>query len=134
LKLSVEDRILIYGLQPEKGSYELLSSFRLLEPNIRFSEEETRKYDIKHVEHPNPEPGKAPQMMVAFNKEVAEGYLKEVKIPARMSSYLSEVLTKKEEDSELTAQYMSLYERFCLGKTPSTKEKVGKKDGNTDSN
>ena len=119
MKLTVEDRILIYGLQPEKGPYELLASFRIVEPEIRFTEKETREYDIKQMEGVNPEGQK--QMMVAFNKEVAEGYIKEVKLPARISSFIAETLSKKEEDGELTFQFLSLYERFCLGK----------KDGNT---
>ena len=123
MKLTVEDRILIYGLQPEKGNYELLSSFRLLEKNLRFNEEETRNYDIKNVPEPTPMPGVEPRMMVAFNKEVAEGYTKEIRIPARIRSYLTEKLEDLDSTEELTPQYVGLYEKFCLGK----------KDGNADS-
>jgi hypothetical protein len=116
LKLTVEERILIYGLQPEEGSYELLSSFRLLEKHLRFSEEETRKYDIRNVSEPTPAIGTQPRMMVAFNKEVAEGYTKDIKIPARVSSYMSEKLSKMDEENKLLPQYVGLYERIYLGK------------------
>jgi hypothetical protein len=112
LKLSVEDRILIYGLQPEKGPYELLASFRLLEKDLRFTEEETRNYDIKNVPAPDV-PGK---MMVAFNKEVARGHLKDIKMPARILSYLSEKLEEMDTEGELTFQLVEIYEKICLGK------------------
>jgi hypothetical protein len=114
----------VYSLQPQKGNFELLSSFRLLEPNIRFSEEETRNYDIKQMDG-----GPDGQMMVAFNKEVAEGYTKEVKVPARVLSYLVEKLEEMEAKGELTFQFMSLYERLVLGKkengTDSSKQSKG---------
>ena len=149
MKLTVEERILVYGMQPQKGPYDLLAAFKTLEPRIRFNEEETRKYDIKQQEHEDPANPTGPNLMlIAFNKEVAEGHTREVKIPARCSSYLSEELSKKEEAGELTYQYISIYERFCLGKTPSpprspdanqisfgksdTDETIKEDNGNTD--
>jgi len=130
LKLTVEERILIYGLQPEAGSYELLASFRLMEKDLRFSEEETRKYDIQNIPEPTPPVGTQPRMMVAFNKEVAGDYTKEIKVPARISSYLAEKLSAMEEKEELTPQYVGLYERFYLGKTNNgnNSSKQGKSD------
>ena len=49
MKLGIEDRIIIYGLFPPEGEYELLKAFREMEPLIKFTEEETRNYDIKQV-------------------------------------------------------------------------------------
>jgi hypothetical protein len=131
LKLSVEDRILLYGLQPAKGPYELLASFRLLEPKIKFTEKETREYDIKQVPQVDPITGED-RMAVAFNKEVAGDYTIDVQIPARMSSYISNLLEELDTKEELTFQYVSLYERFCLGKTGPTLpiDKVGKTNAN----
>jgi len=123
LKLTLEERILMYSLQPEKGSFELLSAFKILENNIKFTESETRKYDIKTVKQPNPATGQE-QMMVAFNKEAAHGYTKDCKVPARMLSYYAEKLEELETKGELTFQFMGLYDRCVLGNEPK-EEKDG---------
>jgi len=117
----------MYSLQPQKGSFELLSAFKILENNIKFTEDETRKYDIKTIKQPDPKTGQE-AMMVAFNKEAADGYRKECKVPARMLSYYAETLEDLETKGELTFQFMGLYDRFVLGNEPK-EEKNG-----TDSN
>jgi len=103
-----------------QGSFELLSAFKILEPKIKFTEEEIRKYDIKTTQN---EVNGIPMSMVSFNEEVAEGYFVDVKIPARIMSYMVEKLEEMDSNETLTFQYLSLYEKLCLGK----------KDGNTDS-
>ena len=124
MKLSVLERILIYGMQPPQGKYDLLAAYKKLEPDLRFSEEETRKFDIKQVEHD----GKNGQKigMVVFNQEVAEGHNKEVKIPARIMSYLAEELEKRDDEGTLTFQYLPLYEKFCLKVNKDDSSKQGK--------
>ena len=124
LKLGVEESILLYSLQPEKGSYELLDSFRKFESIIRFSEEETRNYDIKHIPTEQFDANGQPKMMVAFNKEVAGDYTKECKVPARMLSYLTKNLEDTETKEELTFQFLGLYERFVLGIQPISLKRV----------
>jgi HSP20 family molecular chaperone IbpA len=115
LKLSIEDRILTYGLTPPKGDYELLKAFKQLENQIKFTEEETRNYDIKQEVD-----AKTGLSQVRFNKEVAdvEDSEIEVKIPPRALSFIVERLEKASNEGELIYQQMGIYEKFVLGVKP----------------
>ena len=108
MKLTVEERILCYGLFPQQSSYELLKAFQALESELRFNEEETRQYDIAQV---NDDKG---QSHVTFNKEVAAEQYKEIKMPALCLSYISDRLQDLSKDNQLTFTMIPLYERIVL--------------------
>lgn len=123
LKLTVEDRILIYGLIPQESDYETLRDFKKLEDELKFNEDETRRFDISQVK--DEASGLA---HVTFNKEVTEGHLKDINFPARANAAVVEKLHKLSNDKKLTYQYLPLYEKFCVGEinassTPSSKGK-----------
>ena len=117
MKLGIEDRIIIYGLFPPEGEYELLKAFREMEPLIKFSEEETRNYDIKQVAI------EGGNNQITYNKEVADENTdgKEVKIPHRALSYCIDRLEKMSNDNKLTYQLMPIYEKLVLGKVKNVR-------------
>ena len=129
MKLSIEDRILLFGLFPQKGNYELLLAFKELEPIVRFSEKETREFDINQTQDPA-----SGQSHVSFNKEVADSVeeesLKDIKFPTRAHSYLVEKLQEMSDNGELTYQQMSLYKKIVLGKSDVHKSSKSSKGGN----
>lgn len=121
LKLTVEDRILIYGLIPQESDYETLRDFKKLEDDLKFNEDETRRFDISQVKDETT--GLA---HVTFNKEVTEGHLKDVKLPARANAAIVERLHKLSNDKKLTYQYLPLYEKFCVGEVNANSGSKGK--------
>ena len=116
LKFTIEDRIRLYGLLPEKGSYELLKAVKDFEPMIRFNEEETRRFDIKQ------QVDEATKIShVYYNREVAEaaaqdGESKEIKIPHALLSYMVDRLEKSSQEGELDYPMVEIYEKLVLGK------------------
>jgi hypothetical protein len=136
LKFTIEDRIRLYSLLPEKGTYELLKAVKECEPNIRFDEEETRIFDIKQEVDPETNQG-----MVFYSKEVAvaaaeKGEYKEVKIPPQLLSYMVDKLEKLSQAGEMEFAFIDIYERLVLGKDfPKVKKNTIKakevKVGNT---
>jgi len=127
LKFGIEDRIFLYGLFPAKGSYELLKTFRDIEPEIRFNEEETRTYDIHQVAT-----GTDGQSQISYNKEVADENKdgKEIKLPARMLSFCVEKLEKQSAGNELTYNLLPLYEKLVLGNKKNVRNPVNSDKGN----
>ena len=108
LKLTVEESIIILGLLPQETNYRLWKDIFKFEKDIKFTEDETRQFDIdaKQV---------GEQMNVTFNKEVTEGYFREVKIPMLVRAAITAELDKRSQENKLTRQYVTLYEKFCVG-------------------
>ena len=108
LKLTVEESIIILGLLPQETNYRLWKDIFKFEKDIKFTEDETRQFDIdaKQV---------GEQMNVTFNKEVTEGYFREVKIPMLVRAAITAELEKRSQENKLTRHYVTLYEKFCVG-------------------
>lgn len=106
MKLLIQERILLFGLVPQRHNYETLKQLEETKKQLEFSEEEMRKYDISHKEMTDG------RMEVKFNLEVAEGYEKEVKIKPLAMSAISKVLEDMNRNEALSEQLMSLYEKF----------------------
>lgn len=51
---------------------------------------------------------------VIYNKQVAEGYTKDVRIKPHAKSYLAQFLSDKSKDKKLTEQFLPLYEKFVV--------------------
>jgi phage FluMu protein Com len=51
---------------------------------------------------------------VVFNRQVAEGYTKEIKIKSALKSHLAEKLENFSKENKLTEQYIGLYEKFVV--------------------
>lgn len=126
MKLGIEDRIILYGLFPQEGEYELLKAFREMEPLIKFTEEETRNYDIKQVSVENG------NSQITYNKEVADENKdgKEVKVPHRALSHCIDRLEKMSSEGKLTYQLMPIYEKLVLGKIKNVRNTNKSSKGN----
>ena len=119
LKLTVEERILLFGLFPQQSDYETLVAFKKLEKELRFNEEESRKFDIDQVVVDG-------QQQVKFNKEVTTGYLVDIQVPHRALSYFSEKLSEMSDKKVLSYPHIQLYEKFVLGEVNADTSKQGK--------
>ena len=111
----------MYGMFPQQSSFEVLKAFQTLEKNLKFTEEETRQYDISQV---NDEKN---QSHVTFNREVALAADPiEIKIPALALSYISDKLQDMSDKDQLTFTMIPLYERIVLNGNTSKSSKGNK--------
>ena len=108
LKLTILERIVVSRFLPTKADYELLKTSEDFKPSIVFDEEESRKYDISGKTDENG------RQMVTFNKDSAEGYVKDIKFPPTISAYISKTLKELSEKGEITAELIPIYEKFVL--------------------
>lgn len=143
MKLTVLERIQVSRFFPQKGNYEILRAWEDFKPELNFGEEETRKFDIaaksldqdrliqeisktfgfnqegikkldeiiEKLGYKNIMKG---QQVITFNADASFGYEKEVKIPAKVSSYLAKQLKDLSEKGELDSSLLVLYEKFVL--------------------
>lgn len=109
MKLTIHESLLTLGLLPVKGGYDILKACLELKKNIAFTEEETRKYDIRVVEQE-----KDGRQYINFNKEISEKYLREVKVPTVAKEYIKSKLVELSEAGELDEGQLSLYEKFVI--------------------
>lgn len=109
MKLSVSDRILMYGLLPEKGNYKLLKEVvKFREGVLKFNRQESERFDIEQVQTPEG------YMQVKFNKEVADSHEIEVKIPILVKAAIVEKLKSMDKSNQLREDLLPLYEKFIV--------------------
>jgi hypothetical protein len=85
-----------------------MAAFEKVKPKIRFTEEETRKFDIEQKVL-NPQ-----QVQVQYNKEVGEEYYVDIKIPSNLMGYIVGRLKKMSEEKKITENFLTLYEKFVV--------------------
>jgi hypothetical protein len=107
-ELSVEERILLFGILPQESDYRSMLEIKDFRTLITFNEEETRNYDITVLESPEG------QMRVTFNKEAAVGHIKEYDISPRVAAVINEQLEKLDKERKVTDQLLGLFEKFLL--------------------
>lgn len=107
MKLTVLERVLVSGLLPEKGSYDLLVAANKLKDELGFNEEEVRKYDIsgRHRKEDG-------RYEVTFNVQATHGYEKDVKVNPTMLGYLETKLKEMSDNGDLEQSLISIYEKF----------------------
>jgi len=150
LKLSIEERILLFSLLPRKSDYETLNEIIEARDALTFTEEETRKFDIT-TSFPsefrcsacstvfNNQNGIVPSALdgkyycpvcesgettllsedksrqnIAFNKEVAGDYTKQITIKPRILAEIVGVLEETSKKKELTEQLLPIYKKLVL--------------------
>jgi len=119
LKLTMLERITVSRFLPTKGNYELMkASEELAKPALTFTEEESRKYDVRHEVDK-----KTGQQLVWFNKDASEGYESDIKLPPIVSACIAKQLKELSEKEELEPVMLSVYEKFVMPPVPIVKAK-----------
>jgi len=100
VELSVVERLLALGLLPQKTNYATHRAIETARMKLGFSEEEYAEFEIKQTD----------DGMVRWNPEKDKA--KEVNLGAVCLGELQSALKALDEKKELTAQFLSLYEKL----------------------
>jgi hypothetical protein len=106
VELSVNERYGLMSILPAEGNIVNLRLIRDLQMALAFSDDEITKYDVTLIPQANGAQG------IMWNREKAEGQLKEIPIGSNTLSIVTERLRKLNEERKLTIQLIDLYERF----------------------
>ncbi len=100
--LSVLDRITLLNILPEQGDFITLKIVRKLRESLSFSEEEIKAIDLRQE-----------NQRIFWNTSVDP--MKDVEIGEKATDIVIESLKKLNEQKQLTAQHINLYETFVSG-------------------
>lgn len=100
MKLTVLERLTLLGSLPEKGDFTTLRIVRKLREDLSFAEEEHERLELKQQDG-----------RISWNP-VVDGDGKEVEIGEKANDVVVESLKKLDKEKQLTAQHISLCEKF----------------------
>lgn len=106
MKLNATERIFLMGLLPDKESYKLMKLMGKVRDELRFSEEETRKFDVDQKRMPDG------QLQVMYNKEVGDAYYKEIEFIPEVLAHFAGKLKDLDNKKALSEELLTLYEKF----------------------
>lgn len=107
MKLTIFDRIILHELLPTNSDYKTLKQvMEFREKELKFDRDETEKYDISQ------ERTSSGFVQVRFNREVAENYSKEVKIPTLVKAAIVNKLKELDSTKQLREDLIPIYEKF----------------------
>ena len=99
MELNILERITILQILPQEGNFTTLKIVRDLQASLAPSEEEFKEFEIKQVDN-----------MTTWNEKGREG--KEITIGEKASDVVMEALEKLDKEKKLTANHISIYEKF----------------------
>ena len=124
MKFNILERIMILGVLPKQSDFVSMKIIDDLQRAVGFSQGELDKYNIKN--HPNGS--------VSWDKT----FDKEIKVTMRAAEIIKENLIKLSETKMVTAQHLSIYEKFgveievkvedAIKQHEMEKEYIGEKD------
>ena len=103
MELTVLERISLLGILPKESNFVTMKIANDLKKNLSFSEEELKELELKE----DKETG-----FINWKQEADTG--KEVPIGEKATDIIVEGLEKLDSDKKLTAQFMSVYEKFVV--------------------
>ena len=101
MELNILERITALSILPKEGSYATLKVLRDLQMALSLKEEEYKEFGVKE----DKETGQ-----VTWNVKGQEQ--REIEIGEKASDLIKDALKKLNDEKKLTAQHMSLYEKF----------------------
>ena len=109
MELTILESIAVSRLLPQTGSYDLLKATEGFKVVFNFTEDEVRKFDIEGKKEEN-----TARLMVTFNKEASDGYLRKLDFPPILAAHISKELKGLSNKDELVPEFVSIYEKFVL--------------------
>ena len=103
------ESIAVSRLLPLKGSYDLLRVTEDFKVIFNFNEEEVRKFDIEGRKEET-----TARLMVTFNREASDGYLRCLDFPPILAAHISKELKGLSDTNELVPEFLTIYEKFVL--------------------
>lgn len=100
MELNILERLMLGSILPPQGDIVTLKLVEDLKMAVAFTEEEIADCEIEHEEG-----------RVNWNPKAAE-YFKEIPIGPKTMSLIVGELEKRNEEKTLTAEFISLYEKF----------------------
>ena len=101
MELTILERIMLGSVLPQQGDIVSLKIVQDLKMALAFTEKEIADCEIEHEEG-----------RVNWNPEVATEYFKEIPIGPKAMTLIVGELEKRNEEKTLTADFISLYEKF----------------------
>jgi len=103
MKLNIMERLLALGILPKESNFVTLKIVRDLQGTLSLNEEEMKEFEVEQA-----------GTDIKWNDKGKEA--RELQIGEKATDIIIEALEKLNKDNKLTAQYMSLYEKFINGK------------------
>ena len=107
MKLFVHERLHAIGLLPEQGDFLTLKVVREAREMLSFTEAEHEEFQFEQEEG----------AVRWKNPENPEDLQRDIPLGKKARALIAEALEKKNEEKELTEQFFSLYEKFCVEDT-----------------
>lgn len=101
--LSVRERLVLLGCMPPRGDIVTLKIVRDLTEEMSFNEDEIKKLSLKTDPETN---------MIHWDDEAEKDVVKEVEIGEKAMAIIVGQLRDLNNKGELTAQHISVYDRF----------------------
>jgi len=101
MTLTVLDRILLLNLLPAEGDITAVRIARKLREDLSFSEQEHTDLQLKQVDS-----------QVTWDTDAAARADKDIAIGPKALTLITDALTQLSERKKLTAQHLSLYDKF----------------------
>ncbi len=101
MEFSILERLLLRGLLPQQGSILALKTIRKLDEDLLFSAEEIKEFNLQEPEG---------SQRIVWDPEKAA--VKEIEISDVARQVIVKTLKHLDEQEQLTAQHLSLWERF----------------------
>lgn len=103
MELNILERFKILQILPQEGNFATLNIVRDLQTSLSPTEEEFKDFEIKQVGD-----------QTSWNEKAI--VFKEIKIGEKATDIIVEALEKLDKENKLTAQHISVYEKFVKNK------------------
>jgi len=103
MKLNLMERLMAIQILPKEGSFATLKITRDLQDVLAPSEAEYKEFEVV-------QDGESTK----WNEKGRED--RDVEVGEKANDLIVEALNKLDEEKKLTAQFLSLYEKFCVKK------------------
>lgn len=104
MKLSVAERIILFGLLPEKGTFLNLKQIRKVREDASFSDKETKDFEIQTTADGR----------IVWNPKKAKEV--EIEISDSIHKIIKDKLEDLDKNAELEERHFTLYEKFIINK------------------
>lgn len=112
MQLTIKERLTLTSVLPRQADFVTMKKLEVLRKEIEFSEAEISEYGLTVTD-----------TTVEWNPEKA-GATKEVQVGEIAEKEIVDTLKKLNEEKKLTADHLSLYEKFVDKKTPGEPSEV----------
>lgn len=113
VELTVFERLVLQNVLPREANFVTLGLMRVFKEALSFSEEENKKF--KFVQESD---------RLTWNQEAAKGVVKTVEVGETMENLIVKTLKEMDSKSTLTADHITLFEKFVEKQATTGKESL----------